>query len=103
MSLTATAIYLMPFTSFILLRDCREEEEAEPRVWSNFHEDDILSAAMYRTGLVATSAYDGVVKVWNIESGNVNCKLNANDYGLETTQSVIPADIKRQVSVSNAG
>ena len=93
----------MSFTSFILLRDCREEEEAAPRVWSNFHEDDILSAAMYPTGLVATSAYDGVVKVWNIESGHVNCKLNASDYGLEATQSVIPADIKRQVSASNAG
>ena len=58
---------------------------------------------MYPTGLVATSAYDGVVKVWNIESGHVNCKLSANDYGLETTQSVIPADIKRQVSTTNAG
>jgi len=52
---------------------------------------------------VATSAYDGVVKVWNIDSGYVNCKLNANDYGLKTTQSVITADIKRQVSYSNAG
>ena len=93
----------MSFTSFILLRDCREEEEAEPRVWSNFHEDDILSAAMYPTGLVATSAYDGVVKVWNIDSGHVSCKLNAYDYGLEPTQSVIPADIKRNVSASNAG
>lgn len=72
-------------------------------MWANFHEDDILSAAMYRTGLVATSAYNGVVKVWNIESGHVNCKLNADDYGLETTRSVIPADVKRQVSYSNAG
>ena len=93
----------MSFTPFILLRDCREEEEAEPRVWSNFHEDDILSAAMYPTGLVATSAYDGVVKVWNIDTGHVNCKLNACDYGLEPTESVIPGDIKREVSVSNAG
>lgn len=72
-------------------------------MWSNFHEDDILSAAMYPTGLVATSAYDGVVKVWNVETGHVSCKLNANDYGLETIKSVIPADVKRQVSHSNAG
>ena len=100
---TAAAIYLLPFPLSILHRDCREEEESEPRVWSNFHEDDILSAATYPTGLVATSAYDGVVKVWNIESGYVNCKLNANDYGLQTTQSAITADIQRQVSYSNAG
>lgn len=58
---------------------------------------------MYPTGLVATSSYDGVVKVWNIDSGHVNCKLNAHDYGLERTQSVIPADIKKNVSTSNAG
>ena len=88
---------------FLLLRDSRDEEDVEPRVWSNFHEDDILSAAMYPTGLVATSAYDGVVKVWNIESGNVNCRLNADDYGLETTPSSIPTDVKRRVSYSNAG
>ena len=84
-------------------RDCRDEEEADPRVWNNFHEDDILSAAMYPTGLVATSAYDGVVKVWNIDSGHVNCKLTADNYGLETTRSLIPADVKRQVSYGNAG
>lgn len=58
---------------------------------------------MYPTGLVATSAYDGVVKVWNIESGHVNCKLTADNYGLETTRSLIPADVKRQVSYGNAG
>lgn len=58
---------------------------------------------MYPTGLVATSAYDGVVKVWNIESGHVNCKLTADNYGLETTGSLIPADVKRQVSYGNAG
>ncbi len=86
-----------------MFRDCKDEEEGEPRVWSNFHEDDILSAAMYPTGLAATSSYDGVVKVWNIDSGHVNCKLNADDYGLETTQSVIPAEIKRNVSTSNVG
>ncbi|KAL9972869.1 hypothetical protein ACROYT_G019251 [Oculina patagonica] len=84
-----------------IYKDCKDEEEGEPRVWSNFHEDDILSAAMYPTGLAATSSYDGVVKVWNIDSGHVNCKLNADDYGLETTQSVIPAEIKRNVSTSN--
>lgn len=86
-----------------MFRDCREEEESEPRVWSNFHEDDILSAAIYPTGLVATSAYDGVVKVWNVETGHVNCKLDANDYGLEITRSVIPEDVKENVSYSNAG
>lgn len=58
---------------------------------------------MYPNGLVATSAYDGVVKVWNIESGHVNCKLTADNYGLETTRSLIPADVKRQVSYGNAG
>ena len=88
---------------FLCYRDCRDEEEADPRVWNNFHEDDILSAAIYPTGLVATSAYDGVVKVWNIESGHVNCKLTADNYGLETTRSLIPADVKRQVSYGNAG
>ena len=72
-------------------------------MWSNFHEDDILSAALYPTGLVATSAYDGVVKVWNVETGHVNFRLNANDYGLETARSSIPADVKRRVSYSNAG
>lgn len=47
----------------LLSRDCRDEEEGDPRVWPHFHEDDILSAAMYPTGLVATSSYDGLVKV----------------------------------------
>ena len=72
-------------------------------MWPNFHEDDILSAALYPTGLVATSAYDGVVKVWNIETGNVNCKLNGYDYGLETVESVIPGEVKKQVSRGNSG
>lgn len=44
-----------------------------------------------------------MVKVWNIESGHVNCKLTADNYGLETTRSLIPADVKRQVSYGNAG
>lgn len=87
----------------LLSRDCRDEEEGDPRVWPHFHEDDILSAAMYPTGLVATSSYDGLVKVWNIESGSVNCRLHAGDYGLERTQSVIPAEVKRLVTHCNSG
>ena len=70
-------------------------------MWPNFHEDDILSAALYPTGLVATSAYDGVVKVWNIETGHVNCKLNGYDYGLETVESVIPGEVKKRISRGN--
>ncbi|RMX44515.1 hypothetical protein pdam_00006041, partial [Pocillopora damicornis] len=85
-----------------IYKDCRDEEEGDPRVWPHFHEDDILSAAMYPTGLVATSSYDGLVKVWNIESGSVNCRLHAGDYGLERTQSVIPAEVKRLVTHCNS-
>ncbi|PFX29987.1 WD repeat-containing protein on Y chromosome [Stylophora pistillata] len=87
-----------------IYKDCRNEdptEEEDPRVWPHFHDDDILSAAMYPTGLVATSSYDGLVKVWNIESGSVNCRLHACDYGLERTQSVIPAEVKRLVTHCN--
>ncbi|KAK2549406.1 WD repeat-containing protein on Y chromosome [Acropora cervicornis] len=73
-----------------IYRDCREEEESEPRVWPHFHEDDILSAALYPNGLVATCAYDGVVKVWNIETGHVTCRLTTKDYVMERKTSIIP-------------
>ncbi|XP_068720558.1 cilia- and flagella-associated protein 337-like [Montipora capricornis] len=86
----------------VIYRDCRDEEESEPRVWHNFHEDDILSAALYPTGLVATCGYDGVVKVWNIETGHVFCKLTDDDYNMERRPSVIPEAVKKEVSYSNA-
>ncbi|XP_067040016.1 cilia- and flagella-associated protein 337-like [Acropora muricata] len=85
-----------------IYRDCREEEESEPRVWPHFHEDDILSAALYPNGLVATCAYDGVVKVWNIETGRVTCRLTTKDYVMESKTSVIPDAVKKEVSYSNA-
>ena len=72
-------------------------------MWPNFHQDDIMCAAMYPNGLVASSSYDGIVKVWNIDTGHVNFILNAADYGLENVRSVIPADVKHQVSLNNAG
>ena len=72
-------------------------------MWHNFHEDDILSAALYPTGLVATCGYDGVVKVWNIETGHVFCKLTDDDYDMERRPSVIPEAVKKEVSYTNAG
>lgn len=96
-------IYLLLFILFILFRDCREEEEVEFWVWFNFYEDDILLVVMYFIGLVVIFVYDGVVKVWNIDIGYVNCKLNVCDYGLEFIKFVILGDIKREVLVSNVG
>lgn len=98
---TAEASEVTSFTC--VSRDCREEEESEPRVWPHFHEDDILSAALYPNGLVATCAYDGVVKVWNIETGRVTCRLTAKDYVMESKTSVIPDAVKKEVAYSNAG
>lgn len=96
-------VYLLLFILFILFRDCREEEEVEFWVWFNFYEDDILLVVMYFIGLVVIFVYDGVVKVWNIDIGYVNCKLNVCDYGLEFIEFVILVDIKRKVLVSNVG
>lgn len=56
-----------------LFRDCCDEEEGDFCVWLYFYEDDILFVVMYLIGLVVIFLYDGFVKVWNIESGSVNC------------------------------
>ena len=91
---------LCPFVS----RDCREEEEGEPRIWPNFHKDDILSIDLYRPNLVATASYDGDVKVWSLETGHVFCVLNANDYGAASRdQQIFPLELKERVSRNNAG
>lgn len=90
--------------SFFFPRDCREEEEGEPRVWPNFHKDDILSIDLYRPNLVATASYDGDVKVWSLETGHVSCVLNANDYGANLREKpVIPLELKQRISRNNAG
>ena len=85
-----------------IYKDSRgDEEECEPRVWINFHKDDILSIDLYGTGTLATASYDGDIKVWSIETFQVTCVLNANDYPRERRPSLIPKDLKKNVMVNN--
>ena len=85
-----------------IYKDSREdEEEYDPRVWSNFHKDDILSIGLYKTGTLATASYDGDIKVWSLETGQVTCVLNANNYQRQRRQSLIPMELKEKVTVNN--
>ncbi|EDO38985.1 predicted protein [Nematostella vectensis] len=68
----------------IFHRNCRDDEEDVPRVWRAFHADDILSIALYHPSLVATSSYDGCVKIWNADTGHMSCLLNTNKYHSNT-------------------
>ena len=68
-------------------------------MWSNFHKDDILSIDLYGTGTLATASYDGDIKVWSLETFQVTCVLNANDYPRERRQSLIPTDLKKNVCI----
>ena len=74
-------------------------------MWSNFHKDDILSIDLHRPSrIVASSSYDGDIKVWSLETGHVSCVLNANQYaGSMHARPVIPLELKRKVSENNAG
>lgn len=85
-------------------RDSREEE-GEPRVWPDFHKDDILSIDLHQPSrIVASSSYDGEIKIWSLETGHVSCVLNANHYaGSKHARPVIPLELKRRVSQNNAG
>ena len=83
------------FASDIHLPLC--QEECNPRVWKNFHKDDILSIDLYGAGTLATSSYDGDIKVWSLETFQVTCVLNANDYPRQSRASCIPKDLKKNV------
>lgn len=85
-------------------RECRDDEEDVPRIWPGFHNDDILSISYYPPNLVATSSYDGDIKVWNMETGNTLCVLNASRLDLpDAVKHVIPLSVKRRISINNAG
>lgn len=94
------------FTIFcnVSIRDYREEEEDVPRIWPAHHKDDILSISFYSPNLVATSCYNGDLKVWNLDTGHTLCVLNANNFDIPvTSKPVIPLELKRRVSENNAG
>ncbi|XP_028518792.1 WD repeat-containing protein 49 [Exaiptasia diaphana] len=87
----------------IMYKDCRDDEEDVPRVWPGFHKDDILSISFYPPNLVATSSYDGDIKIWNMETGHTSCVLNASRLDLpDAVKPLIPLSIKRRISKNNA-
>lgn len=63
----------------IVYRDVRGAEDDPPKVWNNLHKDDILAVDHTKSGLMATTSYDGQVCCWNIETGHVFCQMNVND------------------------
>ena len=70
-------------------------------MWVNFHKEDILSIDIYGNSSLATSSYDGDIKVWNLETGQVNCVLNANEFKRKHRPSLIPMELKKRVSINN--
>jgi len=49
------------------------------------HEDDILSAVYVPHGLLATSSYDGMIYVWNLDSGFFKCSMSVPEDELQRT------------------
>ena len=63
----------------LVYRDMRGAEDDPPKMWNNLHKDDILSVDHTKSGLMATTSYDGQVCCWNIETGHIFCQMNVND------------------------
>lgn len=72
------------------------EEDLPPKIWDKKHKEDILSIDFYDPGaedddmegddggqsepcLVATCSYDGDIIIWEMETGHMLYRLNANE------------------------
>ncbi|KAK3740293.1 hypothetical protein QZH41_018524, partial [Actinostola sp. cb2023] len=87
----------------VIYKDCRDDEEDIPRIWPAFHKEDILSIAFHPPSVVATSSYDGDIKVWNLDTGHTSCVLNASQFDVpNVAKPVIPLALKRRISQNNA-
>lgn len=63
------------------------EEDLPPKIWDKKHKEDILSIDFYdpdeeeaqQPCIVATSSYDGDIIIWEMETGHMLYRLNANE------------------------
>lgn len=66
--------------------DGEEGEDEPPKIWDKRHKEDILSVdyfdpqeSPHDVCIVATSSYDGDIYIWELETGHMMYRLNAND------------------------
>ena len=50
--------------SITVYRDVRGAEDDPPKLWNNFHKDDILAVDLNNSGHIATASYDGQVMIY---------------------------------------
>lgn len=65
------------------------EEDLTPKIWDKKHKEDILSVDFYDPCeeddnqadpcIVASSSYDGDIIIWEMETGHMLYRLNANE------------------------
>ncbi|XP_067932501.1 WD repeat-containing protein on Y chromosome-like isoform X2 [Watersipora subatra] len=65
------------------------EEDLPPKIWDKKHKEDILAVDFYDPAdeddhqadpcIVATSSYDGDIIIWEMETGHMLYRLNANE------------------------
>ena len=65
------------------------EEDLPPKLWDKKHKEDILAIDFYDPAedddyqpepcIVATSSYDGDIILWEMETGHMLYRLNANE------------------------
>lgn len=73
------------------VRDNKEEDKMEHRVWNQYHSDDIYSMHAHGSKMLVTASYSGDVIVWNIDSGQAFCRFNAS----ESPLPLLPIRVRR--------
>ncbi|KAI4884075.1 hypothetical protein NFI96_030672 [Prochilodus magdalenae] len=66
--------------SYLDLKD--GNTEMDYNVWNQYHTEDIYSMDVYGNKLLVTGSYNGDIILWNIDSRQAFCRLNASESAL---------------------